>query len=421
MNRDDNRRILLVDDNDDIHEVFRRILTGEHARAKRLENDPAHVLHRVDAETAPEHPVFEVTSARQGQEAVKIVADACVEELPFALAFVDMRMPPGWDGLTTIKRLWDVDPELLVVICTAHTDYSWNEISATLGTSDRWLVLKKPCERIEVQQTAIALAEKWNLARFAREREVGLEVAVWERTEQLRRTSRVKNEFLANVSHELLTPMNGIAGMQELLATTNLDREQREMLEDARNCTNQLLQILRQVIAYNQAEAGTLALEPVEFEPVAFLEELADGHRARAEHKGLALAIRNTTELPAKLRAPVPVIREIFRVLLDNAVKFTSSGSVELGMHVSRGRLLCTVSDTGPGMSPEQVRFIMEPFAQLDGGMTRNSTGFGLGLALARRLVESLGGKLHISSTPDSGTTAAFSTLLPRAALVSAG
>ncbi|HUG11259.1 MAG TPA: ATP-binding protein [Opitutaceae bacterium] len=415
MRAEENRRILLVDDDAELHEDFRRILVPRRSATAELDEETAR-LPGVAAASGHSRTVFELTSAMQGEEALALTEASCTAGRPFAVAFVDMRMPPGLDGLTTMTRLWSVDPELFVVICTAHPDCSWSEIHSALRTHDRWLVLKKPCDKIEVLQTAHALTEKWSLARLARERQAGLEAMVDEHTEQLHRTSRVKNEFLANVSHELLTPMNGIAGMQELLATTKLDPEQQAMLNDARACSARLLQLLQQVVAYNQAEAGTLALEPVEFDPAGFLEEIAAGHRARAAHKGLRLVVRPTPELPATMRAPAGVIREVVRALLDNAVKFTSRGVVEISMHAAGGRLFCTVRDTGVGMTPDQVRWIMEPFAQVDGGMARHNTGFGLGLALAKRLVELLAGRLHISSAPDSGTTAAFSTLLPRVA-----
>jgi signal transduction histidine kinase len=419
MKPEANRRILLVDDNADIHEDFRRILVPQRAASDGLDEETARLTGK-SAPSVPARASFALESAMQGCEALALVEAACAAGHPYAVAFVDMRMPPGWDGLETIRRLWAVDPELLVVICTAHTDYSWGEIHAELAGSDRWLVLKKPCDKIEVLQTAHSLTEKWSLARLARSRMAGLESMVVERTEQLRRSTQVKNEFLANVSHELLTPMNGIVGMQELLTSTNLDPEQLEILADARKCSDRLLQLLQQIVAYNQAEAGTLDLTPVEIAPADFLEEIAAIHRGRARHKGVQLFVRVTPELPQKIHVPTRAIAEVVRALVDNAVKFTTRGTVEIGMHAAGGRLFCTVSDTGIGMSREQVSWIMEPFAQVDGGMARHNTGFGLGLQLARRLVESLGGRMHISSAPDGGTTAAFSTLLPRAALLPA-
>jgi PAS domain S-box-containing protein len=234
--------------------------------------------------------------------------------------------------------------------------------------------------------------------------------------ERLRRATQVKNEFLANVSHELLTPMNGICGMLALLADTPLAADQQDCLRDARACADSLLGLLQQILAFNQAEAGTLVLDPVPCSPTGLLAEVAGVFRARAAHKGLTLHTYVTPELPAGIRAPAPVIRQILVALTDNAVKFTTHGTVSLNMHGANHRLYFTVRDTGVGMTREQIDWVLMPFAQVDGSLRRQNSGLGLGLLMARRLAESLGGQFAISSEPGAGTTIAFSILLPSAA-----
>ncbi len=178
-----NRRILLVDDNAAIHDDFRRILVPAaknddlDAEAAALFGEPATVTA-----TAAE---FELDTAIQGQEALDKVVAACAAGRPYAMAFVDMRMPPGWDGVTTISKLWEVDPELHVVICTAYSDRSWEEIQAALVLRERWLVLKKPFDKIEVVQLAHAFTEKWNLSRLVRQQLATLEQMVAERSLRL--------------------------------------------------------------------------------------------------------------------------------------------------------------------------------------------------------------------------------------------
>lgn len=233
---------------------------------------------------------------------------------------------------------------------------------------------------------------------------------------RLRQANQIKNEFLANVSHELLTPMNGMQGMLELLADTTLDGEQAEYLKDARDCGDKLLNLIHQILAYNQAEAGTLVLDPVSFSPAGLLAEVASIYRTRATLKKLALHTHVTPELPLEVCAPAPVIRRILLVLVDNAVKFTRQGAVSLNMHGANGRLYFTVRDTGIGMSREQIDWVLQPFAQVDGGLARRNCGIGLGLLLAKRLATTLGGQFAINSKPGAGTTIAFSTLLPNGA-----
>lgn len=406
-----NRRLLLVDDNPSIHDDFRRILVTREttddldAAAAALFGGPA-----VNPATAPAS--FELDSALQGQEARDLVVAAVAAGRPYALAFVDMRIPPGWDGLTTIGKLWEVDPDLQVIICTAYSDRSWEEIQAALPARDRWLVLKKPFDKIEVLQLAHALTEKWHLMRLARVQLATLDRMVGQRTQQLSHALQVKNEFLANVSHELLTPMNGIIGLLEVLDTPGLDPDQRGCLGEARACGEALLRMLQQILAFNQAEAGTLTLEPVDFSPHALLEEVLGIYRARANHKGLALHAEIPPGFAASLRAPAPVIRHILLALVDNAVKFTPRGTVTFGVHGEGDRLIFRVQDTGIGMTPEQLAWIALPFAQVDGGRKRTHSGIGLGLPLAQRLATSLGGELTLSAQPGGGTTATFSALL---------
>lgn len=405
-----NRRILLVDDNLSIHDDFRRILVPTKT-ADHLDDAAAALFGAAAEPQAVQSDVFELDYAQQGQEACEKAAVAVAAGRPYALAFVDMRMPPGWDGLTTIGKLWEIDPELQVVICTAYSDRSWSEIQAALTARDRWLVLKKPFDKVEVLQLAQALTEKWHLTRLSRLQLATLEEHVNVRTDQLRQAVQVKNEFLANVSHELLTPMNGILGMLEMLGEGTLDQDQTACLNDARTCAEGLGQLLRQIVAFNQAEAGTLALDPLPFAPATLLAEVAAAYRARALHKGLALVTHVAPTLPAIVRAPASVIREILVVLLDNAVKFTARGSITVRVAGDTERLCFTVQDTGIGLTQEQLAWITVPFAQVDGGLSRRNTGIGLGLPLAKRLATSLGGELTLSSLAGSGTTVTFSVL----------
>jgi signal transduction histidine kinase len=405
-----NRRILLVDDNLSIHDDFRRILVPRNSTVGL--DDAAAALFGAEAEpVAVASDVFELDYAQQGQEACEKAALAVAAGRRYALAFVDMRMPPGWDGLTTIGKLWEIDSELQIVICTAYSDRSWSEIQAALTARDRWLVLKKPFDKVEVLQLAQALTDKWHLTRLSRLQLATLEEHVNIRTEQLRQAVQVKNEFLANISHELLTPMNGILGMLEMLGEGPLDTDQSACLGDARTCADNLGQLLRQIVAFNQAEAGTLALDPLPFAPSGLLEDVIAAYRARALHKGLSLKAHVAPSLPAFVRAPSPVIRQVLLVLLDNAMKFTTRGSINLRVAGDASRLCFTVEDTGIGLTSQQLEWIALPFAQVDGGLSRRNTGIGIGLPLAKRLATSLGGDLTISSQPSEGTAVTFSVL----------
>ena len=159
-----NRRILIIDDNLSIHADFRNILCPDNSDEAAVHKLEAALFH----EDHPDEISFELDSAYQGQEGLGMVKRALAENRPYALAFVDVRMPPGWDGIETIARIWEVDPELQVVVCTAYADYSWEEMRAKVGQPDSLLVLKKPFDNIEVQQLAHSLTKKWLLSFQAR-------------------------------------------------------------------------------------------------------------------------------------------------------------------------------------------------------------------------------------------------------------
>ncbi len=176
------RRILTIDDNEAIHQDFRKILAPAEASPK-LASVKAQLFGDAPAKAAKLH--FEIDSALQGEEGLKRLTEAMAAGRNYSVAFVDMRMPPGWDGLHTIQRLWEADPELQVVICSAFSDYSWDDVSAKLGLSDRLVILKKPFDPAEVLQLATALSEKWSLRRAARLKLAELEQMVRERTIEL--------------------------------------------------------------------------------------------------------------------------------------------------------------------------------------------------------------------------------------------
>lgn len=185
-----NTRILIVDDNESIHEDFRKVLihtkNEDHAELDDLEaelfgeDEPA-----VSMTDNGEALAYEVDSALQGQEALAMVDKAAEEGRPYALIFMDVRMPPGWDGIETISRIWVKHPYVEMVLCTAYSDYTWDDIVAKLGSSDKLLFLRKPFDAVAVQQMALSLIKKWNLGEQARHYVKNLEKEVQQRTLQL--------------------------------------------------------------------------------------------------------------------------------------------------------------------------------------------------------------------------------------------
>ncbi|HID23853.1 MAG TPA: response regulator, partial [Planctomycetaceae bacterium] len=183
VNQDINR-ILIIDDNSAIHRDFRKILSSsaEDDALQELEG----LLFDDEQKTQPVRMNYEIDSAYQGQEGVEKVQESKRAGRPYAIAFVDMRMPPGWDGLKTIEEIWKHDPDLHVVICTAFSDYSWQEIVERLGSTDKLLILKKPFDIAEVSQVAAALSRKRWLEERMRMKMDELKEEVVEKNRSLR-------------------------------------------------------------------------------------------------------------------------------------------------------------------------------------------------------------------------------------------
>ena len=177
-------RILIIDDNAAIHNDFRKILGSQNAGGTQLDTLEQELFGAPDKKA--DRAAFRIDSALQGQEAFTLVQRAVQESDPYVLAFVDIRMPPGWDGVETLDHLWQCSPELQAVLCTAHSDYSWDDIVRRLVQADSLLILKKPFDTAEVLQIAHALTRKWELARQAHLRLIDLERMVFERTRKLR-------------------------------------------------------------------------------------------------------------------------------------------------------------------------------------------------------------------------------------------
>ncbi len=195
-----NHRILVIDDNTAIHDDLRKILLGEIKAQENLCDDEEFLF---GAEPVP-ITRFEIDSAYQGQEGLAKLEESLAKGLPYALAFVDVRMPPGWDGVETIGHLWKAYPNLQVVVCTAYSDYSWNDIHRKLGQSENMLILKKPFDNIEVIQLAHALTRKWLVSSQAQARLEDLDLMVAQRTAELQSANRrIQRQFEEKAAAEV--------------------------------------------------------------------------------------------------------------------------------------------------------------------------------------------------------------------------
>src|SRR5262245_16081726 len=413
-----NRRLLVVDDQEVIHFSFRSVF-GDSASSTATRD--------------PSNEGYDVDYATTGEQALELVRRGLQTDEPHVLAFVDMYMPDGWDGVETISRLWDVSPELQIVLCTAFTDYTWSQIITRLGKTDQLLILKKPFDKIEVRQLARALTEKWRLARQVRLNIASLEEMVTARTGELdsanarlghlnheliaardaaEAASRAKSEFLANISHEIRTPMTAIVGYADMLAELQCAPDERvESATTIRRHAEQLLNIIDDLLDISKLETGRMTFETAQFSPRDMALEVVSLLHVRAEEKNLRLATEFPGALPATIESDPSRMRQILLNLVGNAIKFTETGEVRLSVQVAPDPssdvlpIAFEVTDTGIGMSADVLQNLFDCFNQADMSARRKFRGIGMGLAISKRLARHLGGDISVTSSPGLGST----------------
>jgi len=257
-----------------------------------------------------------------------------------------------------------------------------------------------------------------------KQRTLELERQVAERTHDLiearaaaEAASIAKSNFLANMSHEIRTPMTAILGFTELLSEPDLsDAERADHISTIQDNGSHLLSVINDILDFSKIEAGKLSVETVECDPMKLISSVRDLLDERARAKGLHLRLHTRGHLPDRVFTDPTRLRQILTNLVGNAIKFTESGSVciEAAFHATSstlGELHLHVSDTGIGMSDEQLGRLFTPFQQADTSTTRRFGGTGLGLSISKRLVELLGGSISVDTLADAGST--FSVVLP--------
>ncbi len=226
--------------------------------------------------------------------------------------------------------------------------------------------------------------------------------------------NQAKSRFLANMSHEIRTPMNAIIGMSHLALRSGLDARQRNYVVKIERSAQTLLGLINDILDFSKIEADKLTFEQLEFQLTDVLEDLVNLVGLQVEEKGLELVFALPPSLPARLIGDPLRLGQVLVNLVNNAVKFTDRGEVVLAIAVhpaQRGdevMLRFSVTDSGPGMTPEQLERLFEPFEQADASTSRQHGGTGLGLAISRRLVEAMGGQPEVTSTPGQGSRFGF-------------
>ena len=460
MNTPQNRRILLVDDMPALHEDFRKILVPLAPADEELIADEA-ALFGDEPEFAA--TAFELDSAFQGQEALVKVQTSLEVDLPYAMAFVDMRMPPGWDGVQTIERLWQADARLQIVICTAYSDHAWDAVLVRLDTRDRLLILKKPFDAIEVRQLANTLTAKWAMTQQAAAQLTLLEERVRERTREITRTNEALQAEISERKHlqGQLMQSEKLASIGQLAAGVahEINNPIGYVFANFGTLEGYLDQLFDMLAAYESAERSVSAPDVA-----AGLRDLREQVELDFLKEDIPVLMRESKQGIARVREIVQNLRDFSRVdsaqewqwanlhqgidatlnIVASEVKYKAEVVKEYGLipdieclpsqinqvvmnlvvnaaHAigeQRGRITIRtgaqdervwleVTDTGSGISQDTLKRIFEPFFTTK----PVGKGTGLGLSLSYGIVQMHQGHIDVSSVVGQGTT--FRVTLP--------
>ena len=415
-------RVLIVDDNPAIHADFVKLLAP--ASRGELSDDFTTMAAALFDEPCSTPPIndcmFELAHAHQGTAAIELVRAAREVGKPFAAAYVDMRMPPGIDGLETIERIWAIDPDVQVVVCSAYSDYRWADIRARLGVRDNLLVIKKPFEPIEIVQSAYALTAKWSLGRENRAQLAALQVSI-ARAQKLEAIGRLA----AGISHEINSPLQYVTSSLSYL---------HELIDDVTNGID-----VPDLFTHAMPEAlNNIALGVSKITEIAgamrTLSHPGTGARASTDLntvlEGALTLTRPTYNRVAEIAielAPLPRIAchaseigQVFVNLIVNAAHAMESqrpkrGRLRVASRVrSEAREIeIAISDTGGGIPLDVQGRIFEPFFTTK----EVGQGTGQGLAISRAvIVDHHAGSLTFETVPGAGTTFYVRLPLPTAA-----
>jgi two-component system NtrC family sensor kinase len=457
-----NRRVLIVDDNEAIHQDFRKILGGGGETETALADAEAALF----GDAAFTREAFELDSAFQGRDALTLVERAQAEGRPYAMAFVDMRMPPGWDGVETIGHLWEENPDLQIVVCTAYSECSWDDITQRLQLGDRLLFLKKPFDNIEVYQMASALTAKWRATEQAVLKMNALEHLVEERTREIRSANEALQgemaerrllesqlvqaqklesigQLAAGIAHEINTPIQYVGDSVEFLRASMLDIDtllshyqaavERLAAIDARSEVPDRVRAAEAAadLVFLRAEiprtceraregierVSTIVRAMKEFSfPDAREHSQADINRAlettlmvaQHEYKHIAAIEKQFGELPA-VKCNVSELNQVFLNLIVNAAhaiqesgKSPAQGKITIGTSVDGDSVRITIGDNGCGIRTDIANKVFDPFFTTK--EVGRGTGQGLSIAYAT-VVKHHGGTLTFESELGRGTT----------------
>ncbi len=400
-------RILAADDDLEIQKLYQTIFSSDRksdiSTTEELLNLAAG-MELSPQNVSPLQSSYECSVVDQGEKAVALAEQALAEGKPYTVAFLDMRMPPGMDGLETAKRLRALDDRIYIIFVTAYSDRSIDELDQVMeyGT----LFLRKPFVKEEILQMARMLSRNWS-----KDRQLEQSVSRAE-MDAVNNAMKAKDDFLASMSHELRTPLTAIIGNSEFLAESSLDDDQHDLLRSIEVSSLGLLALINDILDLSKIASGKFSVDHVPYDLNEVIDEVGYIFAARAHEAGLSLKVDHP-EFTNQLVGDGRRINQVLINLLSNAIKFTEKGTVELKVWAdeAEGKLHFRVKDEGIGMTPETLRRLFKPFTQADATISGRFGGTGLGLHISWTLVDLMHGTINVESIEGEGSS--FHFILP--------
>ncbi|MBC8439957.1 MAG: response regulator [Deltaproteobacteria bacterium] len=465
-----NTRILIIDDNEQIHDDFRKILHNNQKENKALADVEKKLFKNTKDQVVDR---YIIDASHQGEEGVELIRRALESGDPYALAIIDVRMPPGIDGVETITKIWKIQPDLHIVLCTAYSDYSWKELVEKLGYTDKLVILKKPFDNSEVRQLIYALKEKHftfllaqkkisqlskvnkalgkeiakrkideeeikklneDLEKRIKDRTIDLENRIVE-SEQLNkglinitedmqltnaRIERAKKEltlanneleaFAYSVSHDLRAPLRHISGFTSILKESNagkMDDESTRHLNNISESAKQMGQLIDDLLIFSRI--GRAVVQKTNVDLNILVKKIRGDMKHEIQHRKMTWKINKLPIVPGDQ----PMLQQVLVNLISNAVKFTAKKDttlIEIGYQSNKNENIFYIRDNGVGFDMKYIDKLFKVFQRLH--TAKDFEGTGIGLANVQRIIQRHGGRVWAESILDEG--AVFYFTLPK-------
>jgi two-component system sensor histidine kinase/response regulator len=409
--RELNNRILLVDDEPLILDELGKVLSPakqNNAELNELENR----LFNNSKTNRTKATSYNVCCCRQGDEAIREVQESVEKNEPFAIAFIDIRMPPGPDGVSTAEEIRKLDPNVQIVMMTGYSDFDISEIAHRIPPEDKLLYMQKPIHSQEIRQFALALTAKWQSDYLLHLQNQQLT----ESNEYLKEHDRLKSEFVMTVSHELRTPLtifknilsNAMAGVMGKVPPKLLRN-----LEMADEAIGRLTSIINDFLDVSKLEVGKMKMRPEILCVRETVSKLVEMIRFVTDSKNIQLDLQVPNN-DLYINADYEQITRVINNIIENATKFVleNTGKILIEIEDRGERVGINIRDNGPGIHGDDKEKVFDRFVQVEKHVGPGKHGTGLGLAICRDLIQLHSGRIWIEDNPSGG--AIFRILLPK-------